>query len=73
MDYNEIYGTIPIYVMPYFPEHVMHTVSYVTLFLRRTPSRVNKDNRMSHLRNVERKVEVMKVCRRLRDYDIQIL
>lgn len=54
--------------MPYFPDQVMHTVSYVTLSLRR---RINKDNHMSHLRNVsiERKMEVVKGCRRLRDYD----
>lgn len=31
----------------------------------------DKDNHMSHLRNVsiERKMEVVKGCRRLRDYD----
>lgn len=54
--------------MPYFPDQVMHTMSYVTLSLRR---RINKDNHMSHLRNVsiERKMEVVKGCRRLRDYD----
>lgn len=54
--------------MPYFPDQVMHTMSYVTLSLRR---RINKDNHMSHLRNVsiERKMEVVKGCRRLSDYD----
>lgn len=69
--YSEIYGTIPTCVMHYFPDQVMHTMSYVTLSLRRRLSRINKDQHMSHLRNVsiERKMEVVKGCRRLRDYD----
>lgn len=62
-----IYGIIPAYVMLYFPEHAMHIMAYVTLFLRRKPSKVNKDKCMSHLRNEERKVELIKGCRRLRD------
>lgn len=47
----------------------MNIIAYVTLFLRRKPSTVNKDKYLSNLRNVERKMELIKECKRLRDND----
>lgn len=32
--YSEIYGTIPTCVMPYFPDQVMHTMSYCDIVLK---------------------------------------
>lgn len=61
-----IYGIIPAYVMLHFPEHALHIMAYVTLFLRRKPSKVNKDKCMSRLRNEGGKVLLIKGCRGLR-------
>lgn len=69
MDYNETYGMFyyfmpcsPLYVMFYFPELVIHIMSYVTLFLKTKLSGVNEDKPMSHLKN-----EVTDKSKSLRD------